>query len=546
MHSKMLGQWIFFYFLMQLNTVFAWITLQSYNASGSQSLTLHTRDPHETYMDFFNITGIIVPVSFVENDGCKLEKMLPYDANNKTISLPNNIQASIAVIDMGQAERYNCRDQHELYVAILNYNEWLISQAFPPIKLAVHITMLTQFDSSVTPGGRALGKHYNYFSRFPPNHLVAVISVSDQMPSKILWHKYNRLLSVQLFAVKHGKWNDALYSTWYRTIIWIYFFFTLLFVIYGIYDIIFIIMYGSFKSKLHAAAFILALLAAIGSLAILPLTDTDLTVLTIAQVFALFRTLSFYFLMLIWVQFYIAVEKQQTMVVLRYILHIGAAILTSAQLAKIVGNFLVDITNIYVKFFMVAANIVVYLGLFVAFMILYCSFVFYATMKHCKNRLLRRALTRLSILTLLLFMATLLVFIDKALCLNENWLFDINIVMARKVIRNTGFTLQSIGLICMLGVRMPDGSVETLNSACTKFNKMWANIQNKLFRVPATTQVTTAKSNNKHEQLANAMNQELTEQYSCYPSSAIQSSSSRVPFNYSILIDVDESYKSKE
>ncbi|KAI8058201.1 hypothetical protein BDF22DRAFT_664416 [Syncephalis plumigaleata] len=505
-------------------------SIRVYNRQMNATFESRTTDPYQHRMPWYNNTGVLVtPRIVLDSANCEFNKTVPFNFNDTRAILPNIVDSVIVLLNMTDIERSSCTDNTNLMGAIKQYNAWLVSQSFFPVKLILQGMTVKPVDTADLPGGRRNVNNYYYSACAWSGIPIALVSYRNY--PLLARHLANMTDPIVVTVTQQlGVWNQAYFATWFTVLMGIYSAITLLFVIYGIIDIVLLIKAGRFTWDLRVMAFICALVSSAGGAVYSFLNDVDARVRVTGLVLSILRVLGVYLVLLLWIRLQAAIDLHKSATAFRISVHVGSSLLMFSQAFRLAGYFLYNMPVVYVGLYILFLYITIVIQCLGAMTFAYCGIKFYLLLRQSKSELARYALLRLCAFSAILSVTAVFITLDIILLVSNDFTQDIAIIMVRRTLRYTAYAIQSICLLYMLCVRIPQQHAKPSESVATLLRKLLNKTREKLYGpITLTKEEPTIASNIEHNALTKTLNDAPSaEDYVGYPSSAIQSITSRV------------------
>ncbi|KAI9595957.1 hypothetical protein BDF19DRAFT_474868 [Syncephalis fuscata] len=375
--------------------------------------------------------------------------------NNNIDALP---RAFIAMVNEGNAMKAKCRSIKHIDYALMKYDKWLLDQGLPSIKTAIVALHFPKNDVSETLQGAL-----NYL--FLPNNSFSIpITIVSNEDYEQLKTTIARVTGAATSIVVHanyqerGSWNTVLFSGWYQAFLWIAFIINVSFILHALWRLTIVWKSGVFRHGIRTAAFIIALCSVILVLVSVPIYGSPYYEI-IARAGLLLFNVALYLVLIIWSSLDSSMNNRKSTKTVKLGIHVVFAIILLVLLSNCILPFIARFNRMYAEKHLTIRLVTSVLQMVSGLFFLYFGIKFYITSKTCLTPLNRRTLLQLSLISVILCIAIILICLDPILKFSRK---DFSNYYSTATIRTTlniiGLTGQSASLLYMLGIRMPSDS----------------------------------------------------------------------------------------
>ncbi|RKP23474.1 hypothetical protein SYNPS1DRAFT_30778, partial [Syncephalis pseudoplumigaleata] len=221
--------------------------------------TFATYDPIKMDQNFSPITGIVLPIRFERKRRCRIRARTPHSYANKNFTFPPENPGFIVMENEAGQEYTGCKSFEDLENAIARYSRWLVKRKYFPIKaVMIKHWSLNNYFSDMYNGALS----YVIDTR-PANRIPIVLVTFDTFKRVHFLSRKKEVWVAGTLTHERSAWNAILLSSWYKAFLWLFFALNALFVVHGFGRIVFVSVYGAFRSELRTVAFAIAICSAI-------------------------------------------------------------------------------------------------------------------------------------------------------------------------------------------------------------------------------------------------------------------------------------------
>ncbi|KAI8057744.1 hypothetical protein BDF22DRAFT_739148 [Syncephalis plumigaleata] len=289
-----------------------------------------------TPQSFYNVTGALIYPRFDDTKTCTLQA--GFFLNSRLTK--QDFNASIVTFDWSVAEQSGCQTIAQAATAVFNYALTLSTTNAPPVHL-----FLLQLSKLVKgySGGPETEDYLSGKASIPDGTPKVKTALLPAEKAEELHNFMVKLINQPTVTIVQelGPWNKIFRSPAYMVISFFFLTMNAVFLMFSFYRLYHVIRKKEFKFESRNIIYVTGVLAAIVTIAHIPLQKQTLVRFVLSQCSALLSALAFYGLLLLWSNIFEMTRRRKELQLLNYLVYFAMLLQLVAfisQLADTLAN----------------------------------------------------------------------------------------------------------------------------------------------------------------------------------------------------------------